>query len=119
MNNSTNKNQITMTKTITWKFEGLESTFTTPEDKFDVTVNQLRQRNYLAYNHPTIILSDGNTTTTEPVADNIPASNSTNNTKKRKSVSKSAEDTKPVEETTELLPVSELLDDSNSESDNV
>lgn len=106
-----------MENKIKWKFEGLPAIFETESSKLDQTVVLLRKRNYLTYNHQIEILSNGNNTTIEPAADNVPASNSANNTKKRKPVSKSVKDSEPLQEATELLPVSNDVDNTDPESD--
>lgn len=103
-----------MTNKITWKFENLPSVFTTDSDKLELTVNLLRQRNYLSYDHQIEILSDGNT---QSNSDNTATSSISSNTKKRRSVSKPVEDVAPVEETTELQSVSSDVDHTDPESD--
>ena len=106
-----------MSNKITWKFVGLPSTFTTDSDKLEMTVNQLRKRNYLTYDHEIEILSNGNTPTSESVANDLPVSNIDHNPKKRRSVSKSAKDHESVEETPIVRQVPDILDDTNPESD--
>ena len=103
-----------MSNKITWKFIDLPSVFTTDADKLDLTVNLLRQRNYLSYDHEIEILSNGNT---ESNSDNTATSSISSNTKKRKSVSKPVEDATPVEETPVMQPLSSDVDLTDPESD--
>ena len=103
-----------MSNKITWKFEGLASTFTTDAEKFDATVNQLRQRNYLSYNHPVEILNDGNT---ESNPESVASESSISDAPATKTVRKRAKSSKSVEETTELQSVPTSVDDADLESD--
>lgn len=106
------------TTKIRWSFEGLPSVFETDASKLDATVHQLRQRNFLTYDHPITILSDGATNPTiEPTTNNIPVSNSNGNTKKRKSVSKPVENTEFVPTTTIVQSLLSDVDESDTESD--
>lgn len=103
-----------MSNKITWKFAGLDSTFTTDAEKFDVTVNQLRQRNYLSYNHPIEILNDGNT---ESNPESVASESSISDASAAKTVRKRTKGAKSVEETAELQSVPTSVDDVDPESD--
>jgi hypothetical protein len=105
------------TTKIRWAFEGLESVFETEADKLEATATKLRGLNNLTYDHPITILSNGNSTTIEPTTHNVPVSGSGDNTKKRKSVSKSVKDIEFIPETPIVQSLLSDVDFIDSESD--
>lgn len=103
-----------MSKIIHWGFEGTPATFTTPQDKFEVTVAKLRTALNIHPDHNITILSHA---ANQPSANDAISSDSISNVNHSTTVPKRAKKTKTVEETTELLDVPTILDDVDSESD--
>lgn len=103
-----------MSNNIHWGFEGTPATFTTPKDKFEVTVSKLRTALNIHPDHNITILSHA---ANQPSSNDAISSDSISNPDHSTTVSKRAKKTKTVEETTELLDLPTVLDDVDPESD--
>jgi hypothetical protein len=103
-----------MSNIIHWGFEGTPATFTTPQDKFEVTVAKLRTSLNIHPDHKITILSHA---ANQPNPNDAISSDSISDTDLPTAVSKRAKKSKPVEETPELLDLPTILDDADSEPD--
>jgi len=103
-----------MNNIIHWGFAGTPATFTTPADKFEVTVTKMRTSLNI---HPDHEITIYNHAANQSVNNDGANSNSISNTSNTATVSKRAKAPKTVEETAELFDVPTILDDANSESD--
>jgi len=103
-----------MNNTIHWGFAGTPATFTTPADKFEVTVSKMRTAMNI---HPEHEITIYNHAANQSVNNDATNSNSISNTPSAPTVSKRAKAPKAVEETTELFDVPTILDNVDPESD--
>jgi len=103
-----------MNNTIHWGFAGTPATFTTPADKFEVTVSKLRTSLNI---HPDHEITIYNHAANQSVNNDATSSNSISNTNSTPTVSVRAKKGKPVEEAIELFDVPTLLDDVDPKSD--
>jgi len=102
-----------MSNTIHWGFANTPATFTTPKEKFEVTVAKLRNSLNIHPDHEIIIYSHA---TSQSISNDGVNSNSVSNTTDTATVSKRATKTKPVEEAVQLQSVPTILDDTDLES---
>ena len=103
-----------MNNTIHWGFAGTPATFTTPADKFEVTVTKMRTSLNI---HPDHEITIYNHAANQSVNNDATSSNSISNTTSTPTVSKRAKAPKTVEETIQLFDVPTLLDDVDPKSD--
>jgi len=104
-----------MSNTIHWGFAGTPASFTTPKEKFAVTVSKLRTAMNIHPEHEIIIHNLD--ALNQSISNDVASSNSISNTLSTPTVSKRAKAPKAVEETTELFDVPTILDDVDPESD--
>jgi len=102
-----------MTNTIHWGFANTPATYTTEQEKFEVTVAKMR----IALNiHPDQEIVIYNHGANQPTTNDASNSNSISNTSDTATVPKRTKATKPVEETAELQSVPTILGDTDTES---
>ena len=102
-----------MNNTIHWGFEGTPATYTTPKDKFEVTVTKLRNALNIHPEHEIIIYSNA---TSQSDSNDAANSDSISNTSNTATVSARSKKTAPVEETIQLQSVPTILGDADIES---
>lgn len=90
---------------IHWKFEGTLSSFTTPKEKFDITVAKMRHAMNIHPEHKIEILN-----ATESNPNSTSSSNGARNSKRSSAVSSPAKPAEPQSETPELRDLPDILD---------
>ena len=104
-----------MSNIIHWGFAGTPATYTTPKEKFAVTVSKLRTAMNIHPEHEIIIHNLD--ALNQSISNDVASSDSVSNTTDTSTVSVRAKKTKSVEKTAELLDLPTVLDDADSESD--
>ena len=102
-----------MSNIIHWGFAGTPASYTTPADKFEVTVSKMRTAMNIHPEHEILILSHA---ANQPIPNDATSSNSISNTNSTPAVSKRAKTIKVVEETPKLFDVPTILDNVDPES---
>jgi hypothetical protein len=102
-----------MSNTIHWGFANTPATYTTEQEKFEITVAKMR----LALNiHPDHEITIYNHGANQPTTNDASNSNSISNTASTTTVPKRTKTSKTVEETVELQSVPTVLGDTDLES---
>jgi hypothetical protein len=102
-----------MNNTIHWGFANTPATYTTEQEKFEVTVAKMRIALNIHPDHEITIYNHG---ANQPTTNDASDSNSISNTSNTATVPKRTKATKPVEETVELQSVPTVLGDVDPES---
>lgn len=90
---------------IHWKFEGALGSFTTPKEKFEITVAKMRHAMNIHPDHKIEILN-----ATESNPNSTSSSNGARNSKRSSAVSSPAKPAEPQSETPELRDLPDILD---------
>ena len=103
-----------MSNIIHWGFANTPATFTTPKEKFEITVAKLRDSLNIHPHHEIIIYSHA---ANQSIPNDAISSDSISDASNTATLPKLSKKSKPVEKTAELLDLPTVLDDVDSESD--
>ena len=106
-----------MSQLIEWRFSGTQTIYQTTKDKFDVTVNKLRNNMNLHVDHEIIIENEYNTQPDVQSTEHSPVSDSDQHVDQPATVSKPGKKVTFVDETPELSDLPGDLDITATESD--